>query len=243
MIREADREHISARGPQALTGYAGFDAVYRRNVSDGWGPGAWETVAMVVPHTERERFHAEHRAQWRDWLVANHGDSTGVWLVSWKSATGRPRLTYEESIEEALCVGWVDSTQRTIDDERSMLWFAPRRSASAWSRPNKERVARLTAAGLMLPAGLAAVATAQASGAWSRLDEVEDLVVPADLAAAFDARPGAREQWDAFPRSARRAILEWIVQARRDETRRRRIEETAEKAAHGERANEWRPRT
>ena len=95
----------------------------------------------------------------------------------------------------------------------------------------------------MLPAGLRAIELAKANGAWTMLDDVENLVVPPDLAAAFASRPGSREQWDAFPRSARRAILEWIVQARTEPTRTKRIAETAAKAAVGERANQWRPKT
>ena len=105
-----------------------------------------------------------------------------------------------------------------------------------------QRVARLEAAGLMLPAGLQAIELAKANGAWTLLDDVENLVVPPDLEAAFAAHPGAREQWDAFPCSARRAILEWIVQARTEPTRAKRIAETAQKAAAGERANQWRPK-
>jgi uncharacterized protein YdeI (YjbR/CyaY-like superfamily) len=192
---------------------------------------------------DREHVHAETREQWRAWLVEHHATSTGVWLVSWKTATGRPSVGYEESVEEALCVGWVDSKGGTIDDERTKLWFAPRNPRSAWARTNKTRVARLEAEGLMLPAGLRMVEIAKANGTWTMLDDVEDLVVPPDLAAAFDAHPGSREQWDAFPRSARRGILEWIVQARTEPTRAKRIAETAEKAASGERANQWRPKS
>ena len=191
---------------------------------------------------DREHVHAETRPQWREWLVENHANSTGVWLVSWRSATGRPSVGYEESVEEALCVGWVDSKGGKIDDERTKLWFAPRNPRSAWARTNKERVGRLEAAGRMLPAGQRAVEVAKANGTWSLLDDVENLVVPPDLEAAFAAQPGAREHWDAFPRSARRAILEWIVQARTEPTRAKRVAETAAKAAVGERANEWRPK-
>jgi uncharacterized protein YdeI (YjbR/CyaY-like superfamily) len=197
---------------------------------------------VTTPEPDIDRVHAETREQWRTWLAVNHKRSTGVWLVSWKQHTGRPYVSYDESVEEALCFGWVDSKARRLDDDRTMLWFAPRRPGSAWSRSNKERVARLEAAGLMRPTGLAVVNAAKASGAWTRLDEVEDLVVPPDLAAAFDAHPGARRQWDGFPRSVRRAILEWIVQARRAETRARRIAETAARAARGERANQPRER-
>jgi uncharacterized protein YdeI (YjbR/CyaY-like superfamily) len=111
----------------------------------------------------------------------------------------------------ALCVGWVDSTANTVDDERSMLWFAPRKRGSGWSRPNKERIERLDRDGLMQPRGRAVVGAAKADGSWSLLDDVENLMVPPDLAAAFAVRAGSREQWEAFPRSARRGILEWIV--------------------------------
>lgn len=185
--------------------------------------------------------HPLDRAAWRAWLVANLETSTGAYLVTWRRTTGKPAVTYEEAIEEALCVGWVDSTARKLDDGRSMLWFTSRRPRSAWSRPNKKRVERLLAVGLMLPAGLAAIEESKRRGTWSLLDEVEDLVVPDDLALAFAASPPARANWDAFSRSARRGILEWIVQARRPETRARRIEETATLAASDEKANQWVP--
>lgn len=176
------------------------------------------------------------RAGWRGWLVANHGTSTGVYLVSWRRPTGRTSVSYEDAVEEALCVGWVDSTGRVIDDERSIQWFAPRRAKSGWARSNKERVARLTAAGLMLPAGLAAVEEAKRNGMWTLLDDVENLVVPDDLAAALDAAPSARLNWEAFSRSARRAMLEWVVHARRPATRADRISKIAASAARKERA-------
>lgn len=189
--------------------------------------------------TTSERVHAETVGQWRAWLEANHDRPTGVFLVSWKAATGRPRMTYEESVEEALAFGWVDSKASVLDEERSMLWFAPRRRGSGWSRSNKERVERLERDGRMTDAGRAVIARAQADGSWTLLDDVENLVVPDDLVDALERHPGAREQWDAFPRSARRGILEWIVQARTAGTRERRVAEAAERAAKGERANQW----
>lgn len=190
-----------------------------------------------------QRVHLETRAAWRAWLVEHHRDQDAAWLVSWRKPSGKPAMTYDESVEEALCVGWVDSVQRKLDDQRTMLRFSRRKRGSAWSRPNKERVERLTAAGQMLADGLEAVERAKADGTWSLLDDVEDGVVPDDLAAALDAAPPAREEWEAFPRSAKRGILEWIVQAKRSETRAKRIEETARMAAKGERANQWRPKT
>jgi uncharacterized protein YdeI (YjbR/CyaY-like superfamily) len=181
------------------------------------------------------------RASWRAWLIANHATSSGVHLVTWRRAAGQPTVAYGDAVEEALCVGWVDSKAGKLDEDRATLWFTARRPRSGWSRPNKERVARLIAAGQMLPAGLAVIEDARRRGTWTLLDDAEDLIVPDDLAAALEAVPSARANWDAFPPSARRAILEWIVQAKRPETRARRIEETAAKAARNERANEWVP--
>jgi len=190
-----------------------------------------------------ERVHAETREAWRAWLDEHAGQANGVWLVSWRAGTGKPALAYDEAVEEALCVGWVDSLPRKLDDQRTMLRFSPRKKGSAWSRPNKERIERLTAAGLLRPAGLAAVERAKADGTWTALDEVEAGIVPDDLAAALDATPPARQEWEAFPRSAKRGILEWIAQAKRPATRAKRVEETARLAAKGERANQWRPKT
>jgi uncharacterized protein YdeI (YjbR/CyaY-like superfamily)/molybdopterin converting factor small subunit len=187
---------------------------------------------------DSESVHAETREAWREWLAANHGRTSGVWLVSWKPSTGRPRLTYDEAIEEALCFGWVDSRSRSLDAERSALWMSPRRSGGLWSRSNKERVERLEREDRMTAVGRRVVEAARADGSWSRLDAVDELVVPDDLSAAFAARPGARAHWDAFPSSVKRDILTWIVTARRAETRARRVSETAELAQRGERAHQ-----
>jgi uncharacterized protein YdeI (YjbR/CyaY-like superfamily) len=196
-----------------------------------------ESEHAVVAHRDREQFHAESRDEWQRWLADNHDTSDGVWLVSWKKSTGKPQVTYEECVEAALAYGWIDSTAGTLDDERSMLWFARRRPNSGWSRPNKERIARLEAAGLMAPPGKQAVEIAKENGSWTLLDDAWNLVVPDDLDAALAKRKGARKHWDAFSPSARRAILEWIVQAKREDTRRKRIEATADAAARGERAH------
>ena len=185
----------------------------------------------------------ESLAEWRAWLAENHDRGAGVWLVMRRASAGGPRIGYEESVEQALCFGWVDSKGRSLDAERTMLWFAPRKRGSGWARTNKERIERLTAAGLMAPAGQAVIDAAKADGSWGLLDDVENLVVPDDLAAAFAAHPPAQQHWDAFPRSVRRAILEWIVQAKRAETRANRVAEAAVKAQVNERANQWRPRS
>ena len=176
------------------------------------------------------------RAGWRAWLIDNHAASNGVFLVSWRPSSGRSSVAYDDAVEEALCVGWVDSFGKAIDPDRSIQWFSPRRSRSAWARSNKERVERLIAAGLMLPAGRAAIEDAKRTGMWSILDDVEKGVVPGDLAAALDGLPEARTNWDSFSQSARRAMLEWVVQARRPDTRSKRITAIAEGAARKQKA-------
>ena len=195
-------------------------------------------VSAAEPGDAAEHVHPESVAEWRAWLAANHARRSGVWLVAWKARSGRPRMSYEEAVEEALAWGWIDSRAGRLDEERETIWMSPRRRGSVWSRSNKERVARLEAEGRMTEAGRAAVERARADGSWTILDAVEDLHVPRDLEAALAARPGARERWEAFPPSARRALLAWIVMAKRDETRLRRVQETAEAAERGERANE-----
>jgi len=187
-----------------------------------------------------EQILFETRDSWRSWLASNHATSPGVWLVTWKVGAGRPVLTAEEAIEEALCFGWVDSRPRSVDSERTSRLVTPRRPRSSWSRVNKQRVERLTALGLMHRSGLAAVETAKANGAWTALDEVETLVEPPDLAAALASNAEAARHWADFPRSTRRAILEWISSARTDSTRSARVRTTVDEAAVGVRANQWR---
>ena len=183
---------------------------------------------------------ADDRATWRAWLEANHATTTGAWLVTWRKGHG-PVLDYGEAVEEALCFGWVDSTGGRFDDRRTKLYFAPRKPRSVWSASNKARVERLSAAGLMRAAGLEAIERAKSNGSWTALDEVEQGIVPPDLAAALEAHPPAAERFAAFPWSARRAILIWVGDAKKPETRAARVLETAVRAARNERANE-RPR-
>jgi uncharacterized protein YdeI (YjbR/CyaY-like superfamily) len=185
------------------------------------------------------RIHPANAAEWRAWLEANHDTATGVWLVTWRSPeSGGEPLAYEDQVLEALAFGWIDATTRRLDDDRRMQYFAPRKRGSAWARTNKARVERLRSEGKMTPAGEAAIERAVADGSWTFLDDVEKLVVPDDLAAAFERHAGSRAQWEAFPPSSRQMTLWWIRQAKRPETRAKRVEETARLAAEGIRANE-----
>lgn len=184
--------------------------------------------------------HPLTREQWRQWLGEHHERNEGVWLITYKKATGKPRLEYDEAVEEALCFGWIDSKPNKLDDERSMLWFAPRKGGTGWSKPNKERIERMMATGKMHEAGLAKVEAAKLDGTWNALDAVEALEVPTDLAQAFVNYPDSAANFEAFPRSVKRGILEWISTAKRAETRAKRVDETARLAAENVRANQWR---
>jgi len=181
---------------------------------------------------DAERLEPASAEEWAAWLAQHHADTPGVWLVSARREADKA-VGYEAAVVEALRWGWVDSTQRPVDERRSMQWFAPRRRGSVWTRRNKERVARLQAEGRMQPAGAAAVAAAVESGMWTLMDPVEDRVVPDDLADALAARPGAREHWESFTPSAQKQVLAWIVLAKRPETRAARVAAAAEAAERG----------
>jgi uncharacterized protein YdeI (YjbR/CyaY-like superfamily) len=179
------------------------------------------------------------RAALRAWLASHYADKISIWLVTYKKPSPF-YLPYDAIVEEALCFGWIDSLPRKLDVERTKLRLSPRKAGSAWSKVNKDRVDRLIASGAMTDAGLTVIDRAKADGSWSKLDAVDALIEPDDLTAALDANPTAREHWDAFPRSAKRGILEWIVQAKSPETRSKRVAETARLAAQNLRANQWR---
>jgi uncharacterized protein YdeI (YjbR/CyaY-like superfamily) len=187
-----------------------------------------------MPVDDAPHIEPVDRAAWRAWLEANHATTSGVWLIAPRAARDRP-VSYDEAVEEALCFGWIDGTAGSVDEHRSKQYFAPRRSGSGWARTNKARVERLLATGRLAPAGLATIERAKADGSWTLLDSVERLEIPADLAAALAASPPAREQWDAFPPSVRRAALAQLVVARRPQTRARRIEAIVTRAQRGER--------
>ncbi|WP_242042220.1 YdeI/OmpD-associated family protein [Leptolyngbya sp. FACHB-541] len=194
------------------------------------------TVMTEVPTNST---HPKTRSEWRAWLEQHHTRDKGVWLISYKKATGKPRFDYEEAVEEALCFGWIDSKGNKLDEERSLLWFAPRKPGTGWSKLNKERVERLIAQNMMMPAGLAKVEAAKQDGSWNALDAIEALEIPPDLETALASYAEAKQNFEAFPRSVKRGILEWVAAAKRPETRTKRINETAQLAAQNLRANQW----
>jgi uncharacterized protein YdeI (YjbR/CyaY-like superfamily) len=181
-----------------------------------------------------ERVYVPDRVAWRAWLAEHHATASGVWLVYYKKESGKPRVAYDEAVEEALCFGWIDSRSNAIDGERYAQLFTPRRAGSPWSRPNKQRVAELTRRGLMAPAGLAAIERARRDGSWVAYDEVEDLRIPADLEEALAANATAAACFAAFGASSKKQILWWIASAKRPETRRKRVEQMVAAAERNE---------
>ncbi len=191
-------------------------------------PATWKFDYPIV--------HAETRAQWRNWLAEHHATTRGVWLCSWRGATGRPRCSYPEAVEEAICFGWIDSTTTVLDEERGLQLFTPRRPKSPWTRLNRERAAIMEERGLMTDGGRRTIAAAQANGWWTISDQVEDLKEPPELKAALDRDQRARSAWDGFPPSARKQMLWWIVSAAREATRTSRIADVVADAAMGKRS-------
>jgi len=183
-----------------------------------------------------ERVEVKTRQQFRNWLLQNCDRTSGVWLVTYKKASEH-YLAYSEIVQECLCFGWIDSLPRKLDEARTMLYISPRKHGSNWSKINKDYIANLQAAGLMHPAGLAKIERAKKDGSWSFLDDVEALILPEDLRLAFEAKAIALNNWENFPRSAKRGILEWIKNAKKPTIRAKRIAETVDKAAQNIRAN------
>lgn len=186
---------------------------------------------------------APTRADWRQWLADNHATETSVWLKIYRKNGPIASVTYDEAVDEALCFGWIDSSVKKGDGQYYLQFFARRNPRSNWSRVNKDKVAKLTAAGLMTDAGQAMVDLAKRTGTWTALDEVENLVNPPDLQEQFDANPAAKDYFDAFPRSVKRGILEWLLNAKSAATRAKRIAEIVTLAGRNERANQYRPKT
>lgn len=177
----------------------------------------------TTPSSEFEEVFAPDRAVWRAWLAEHHGSAPGVWLNFYKKGSSKASVTLIEAIEEALCFGWVDSRMRSVDRERYVLIFTPRKAKSPWSPGNKERVERLIAAGRMAPAGLAAVEAAKADGRWDAYPNAVEQPMPDELAAALAASPDAARHFATYGPGLRRELVNWVARAKRAETRQKRI--------------------
>src|SRR5690606_13101113 len=178
-------------------------------------------------------FYPTTVSEWRNWLEKNHLSEQAVWVVFYRKSSPKKSLTWSEAVDVALCFGWIDSKKIKIDEETSHQYFSKRKPVSTWSKINKDKVEVLIEKGLVTPAGFESIETAKQNGSWSLLDEVEALVVPEDLEAAFDNHPGSRGFYEGLSKSAKKGILHWVVLARRPETRAKRIAEVVENATQG----------
>ena len=175
------------------------------------------------------------RAEWRAWLAEHHQTKQSIWLVYYRVSTNVASITWSEAVDEALCFGWIDSTKKTIDEERYMQYFSKRKPVSNWSKINKDKVAMLIESNLMTKAGLHSVETAKQNGAWVLLDDIENLVVPDDLRLALLAHDNAMDFFESQSKSKKKLVLYWVMSAKRTETRMKRIAEVARSAARGTR--------
>jgi uncharacterized protein YdeI (YjbR/CyaY-like superfamily) len=184
----------------------------------------------------------ESRQAWREWLSENHAKEKSIWIKIYKKQISISSVYYDEAVDEALCFGWVDSSIKRGNEEYYYQFFARRNPKSNWSRVNKAKVEKLIADGLMKEAGMQVIDYAKENGYWTALDDVENLINPADLQMALDSNPTAKTYFEAFPRSVKRGILEWLLNARQEETRKKRINEIVTLAEKNIRANQYTPK-
>ncbi|MBU2914243.1 MULTISPECIES: YdeI/OmpD-associated family protein [Reichenbachiella] len=177
-----------------------------------------------------EEFCPSNQQEWRQWLQTNHVDKDAVWLIFYKKKAQIPTITWSQSVDEALCFGWIDSVKKTIDETKYIQYFSKRKANSIWSKINKDKVELLIKEGLMTDAGLQCIEIAKQNGSWTILDEVENLAIPKDLDQELKKTTGAMDYFLSLSKSARKSLLQWVILAKRPETRQKRITDIVESA-------------
>jgi uncharacterized protein YdeI (YjbR/CyaY-like superfamily) len=186
---------------------------------------------------DKDAWHFKSRKDWRKWLEKNHVSSEPIWLILHGKNSGVKGVKYDEAVEEALCFGWIDSVVYKRDEKSRYQYFGKRKTGSVWSESNRDRVARLTEAGLMTEAGQKFVDIAKANGAWQTAGDVHNTLIPDDLQQLLNKNQVAHDNFLAFPPSSRKIILHWIHSAKRAETREKRLLEVVSLAEKNIRAN------
>lgn len=182
-----------------------------------------------------EQLYVKTLTEWKSWLEENHDSSSGVWLVFYKKESGKPSLTYEEAIEEALCYGWIDSIIKKVDEECFLRKFTPRNDDSKWSDLNKKRVEKLIHENRMTEYGLAKVEIAKQNGVWDEPEQSRpQFVMHDEFQAALDRHPRALEFFSSLNKADRQQYIYWVASAKRDETRQKRIKESLELLQQGQ---------
>jgi uncharacterized protein YdeI (YjbR/CyaY-like superfamily) len=174
----------------------------------------------------RNELYVSNRKEWRVWLEQNHSHMQEIWLIYYKKHSGKPRIPYDDAVEEALCFGWIDSIVKKIDDERYCQKFTPRKDRSNWSELNKKRVKKMIRQGLMTEAGMAKIRAARESGEWDKIPSQRDFPdIPNEFKKELDRNKMAKDNFDNLAPSYRRQFVGWIAAAKRSETRQSRIKE------------------
>lgn len=182
---------------------------------------------------QRPQLEVKSRAQWRRWLIKNHTQPLGVWVIHYKRSAPGHYIGSASLVEEALCFGWIDSVPRKLDEHRTQLYFGPRRPGSPWSAVNKERIRRMIEDGCMTKHGLAKIAAAKKDGSWKILDGVHERRLTHELKILFAKNKKAKSAFEKFTPSWQRRSLEYIQMAKQPATRAKRAALVARKAAQG----------
>ncbi len=178
-----------------------------------------------------KNFCPKDNKDWRTWLSKNHIVEDSIWLILYKKDSPNFNLTWSEAVDEAMCFGWIDSTKKSIDHEKYMQYFCKRKPKSNWSKVNKNKVNHLVENGLMEEAGYRSIEIAKENGSWTYLDQVEELMVPKDLEEELAKNKASLEYFDGLSKSNKKMLLYWVISAKREETRSKRIKEIVENAS------------
>ena len=189
---------------------------------------------------EVENYSPIDKKNWREWLELNHKKKDAVWVIFYKKKSPNYNLSWSESVDEALCFGWIDSTKRTIDSEKYKQYFCKRKAKSNWSKVNKDKVKALIEQGRMEEEGYKSIEAAKENGSWTILDGIEELIIPEDLKEKLANYEGAAEYFGSLSKSVRKVLLYWVVSAKRKETRQKRIIEIAENASENLKPKQFR---
>lgn len=174
---------------------------------------------------ELEELYFQNDTEWRDWLHKNYNQKEGIHLIFYAVSHPKKSMRWEEAVRVALCYGWIDSTVKSIGTGKRRQYFCPRKPKSVWSKVNKDHLKELKANGLMHKSGLDSIKTAKKNGSWTALDDVEKGIIPQNLKAAFNNNTQAYKNFKGFTKGQRKSYLYWLNQAKREETKQKRIRE------------------
>lgn len=183
-------------------------------------------------------FYAYDQNEWQQWLEKNHQTQKSVWLIIYKVTSDVKSIKFGEALDTAICYGWIDSKKHKRDEHSYYSYYSPRSPKSNWSRINKQKISKLEAEGRLTDAAYEMIALAKSTSTWTALNDVENLVIPDDLKEVFNQYDHSIKNWEQFPRNIKRSHLEWILNAKRPATRKKRINLIASMAEENKKANQ-----